>query len=171
MHSTGDFKNTYWDTAGTGQIAPAVMFRKDSSATTLDSAPSGFVFYNKNGGDTTWVKLSLAINEDTSSSSNPVSIAGIGAQKWAGSGGNWASGDIILWTKAGSEAIEILRGTSTNFVLLAPESGRVGINTSSPKKALEVVGEFTLNATGSRQVYTNGTCVIIQGPTSQLAVC
>ncbi len=48
---------------------------------------------------------------------------------------------------------------------------KIGINNTAPTKALHVVGEFTMNTTGSRQVYTNGTCVIIAGPTSQLAAC
>ncbi len=74
--------------------------------------------------------------------------------------------DISLFTSAQGNNQSIVRRLTVENT-----NGNVGINTTSPTKALHVVGEFTLNATGSRQVFTNGTCVIIQGPTSQLAVC
>jgi len=55
---------------------------------------------------------------------------------------------------------------------LATSSGNVGINTSTPKKALQVNGEFNLSAAGTRrEIATNQSCVIITGATSELAIC
>ena len=65
------------------------------------------------------------------------------------------------------------RGVNLSNTLFVNSSlSYVGINITAPKKALHVVGEFNLSAAGTqREIATNSSCVVIKGPTTELAVC
>jgi len=110
---------------------PTALIRTDSSATGgLDEAPVALAMFNRNGTNNTWVKMSFASRE-VNSAGNTVSIAGIAAQKTAGTQNNWASGKLYLWTKNGAAFVQ-------NMTLIP--NGNVGIGTTSPTLALDVRG-------------------------------
>jgi hypothetical protein len=50
--------------------------------------------------------------------------------------------------------------------------GYVGVNTSTPTQTFNSVGSFNMTTgDGGRAIYTNATCVIIEGPTSMFSIC
>ena len=85
---------------------PAFMIRQDSTRTGgIDEAPAGICIHNESGPNNSMTKLSFSSLE-SSSGGNTVTIAGIMARKTAGTPGNWASGELSLFTKSGSSYSE-----------------------------------------------------------------
>ena len=62
----------------------------------------------------------------------------------------------------------IINGTT---LFVNSTSGSVGIGTSSPTHTLNVVGNYNLTSEGNKNVRSNTTCVIIEGPTSMFSIC
>ncbi|MCX5697582.1 MAG: hypothetical protein NTU54_06430 [Candidatus Omnitrophica bacterium] len=122
------FFDAYVDGTSAYQHTPGMMVRKDSSGTRIDQAPAALTLFNNNGTNNTWVKLVLA-NREASGTGNPVSIAGIAAQKTSGAAAAWASGDLVLWAKNVGSQVEVLRATS---------GGNVGMGTTAPGAKLEI---------------------------------
>ena len=46
----------------------------------------------------------------------------------------------------------------------------VCINTTTPVTTLNIVGSFNMT-NGTKQIYTNATCVIMTGATSTFSIC
>jgi len=96
--------------------SPPLIIRKDSSATgAIDQAPVGLFIYNLNGTNNTWTKLSMG-NREAAGAGNTVSIAGLAAQKTAGTANGWATGNLHFWTKAGITQITNMVAYSTGYV-------------------------------------------------------
>lgn len=131
----GAYGNYFYDSSDTSAYfyTPNFMVRSDSPTTTLAGTRANSVFYNKNGTQNSWTKISLANNETSAVGANPVSIAGIAAQLTTGTAGAWASGDLALWTKSGQNENEVLRVTSGQ---------NVGIGTTTPAFKLDVYGRI-----------------------------
>ncbi len=92
----------YVDSSSAYLHEPTVMIRTDSTRTGgIDEAPASLAIFNISGGDNTMTKLSFASRE-TAGAGNTVTVAGLVARKTAGINGNWASGELSLFTKSGS---------------------------------------------------------------------
>ena len=75
----------------------------------------------------------------------------------------------LLTTDAGTDGKSV---NLSNTLFVNSSLSHVGINITAPKKALHVIGEFNLSAAGTqREIATNQSCVIIKGPTAELAIC
>ena len=92
----------YVDSSSAYLHQPGLMVRYDSAATGgIDEAPVGLCIHNESGPDNSMMKISFA-SKETSGGGNTVTVAGIMARKTAGISGSWASGELSLFTKAGS---------------------------------------------------------------------
>ena len=161
--TSASFYDAYVDGTSAYYHTPGMMVRKDNSATRIDQAPVALTLYNNDGTDNTWTKLSLA-NREGAGAGNPVSIAGIAAQKTSGTVNAWASGDLVLWAKSSGSQVEVLRAKS---------NGNVGIGTTAPVQKLEVAGSVKVNnsiwaggyyATGAGNI--NSYAMEVGGPTN-----
>ena len=108
--------DSYVDGSSSYFQSPPLIIRKDSSATgAIDQAPVGLFIYNLNGTNNTWTKLSMGSRE-AAGAGNTVSIAGLAAQKTAGTANSWATGDLHFWTKAGGTQITNMVAYSSGYV-------------------------------------------------------
>lgn len=108
--------DSYVDASSSYLQSPPLIIRKDSSATgAIDQAPVGLFIYNLNGTNNTWTKLSMGSRE-AAGAGNTVSIAGLAAQKTAGTANNWATGNLHFWTKAGGTQITNMVAYSAGYV-------------------------------------------------------
>jgi hypothetical protein len=108
--------DSYVDGSSSYFQSPPLIIRKDSSATgAIDQAPVGLFIYNLNGTNNTWTKLSMGSREATGAG-NTVSIAGLAAQKTAGTANGWATGDLHFWTKSGATQITNMVAYSSGYV-------------------------------------------------------
>jgi hypothetical protein len=108
--------DSYVDGSSSYLQSPPLIIRKDSSATgAIDQAPVGLFIYNLNGTNNTWTKLSMGSREATGAG-NTVSIAGLAAQKTAGTANSWATGDLHFWTKSGATQITNMVAYSSGYV-------------------------------------------------------
>ena len=129
--------DAYHDASSAYLHAPKSLIRSDSSATGgIDEAPVALAMFNLNGANNTWVKMAFASRE-VNNGGNTVSIAGIAAQKTTGTSGNWASGNLHLWTKNGATVVD-------NMVL--QPNGNVGIGTASPSEKLSIATNTDVSA-------------------------
>jgi len=108
--------DSYVDGSSSYLQSPPLIIRKDSSATgAIDQAPVGLFIYNLNGTNNTWTKLSMGSREAVGAG-NTVSIAGLAAQKTAGTANSWATGDLHFWTKSGATQITNMVAYSSGYV-------------------------------------------------------
>ena len=108
--------DSYVDASSSYLQSPPLIIRKDSSATgAIDQAPVGLFIYNLNGTNNTWTKLSMGSRE-AAGAGNTVSIAGLAAQKTAGTANAWATGNLHFWTKAGATQITNMIAYSSGYV-------------------------------------------------------
>jgi hypothetical protein len=108
--------DSYVDASSSYLQSPPLIIRKDSSATgAIDQAPVGLFIYNLNGTNNTWTKLSMGSREAVGAG-NTVSIAGLAAQKTAGTANAWATGNLHFWTKAGGTQITNMVAYSAGYV-------------------------------------------------------
>ena len=108
--------DSYVDGSSSYFQSPPLIIRKDSSATgAIDQAPVGLFIYNLNGTNNTWTKLSMGSREAVGAG-NTVSIAGLAAQKTAGTANSWATGDLHFWTKSGATQITNMVAYSSGYV-------------------------------------------------------
>ena len=108
--------DSYVDASSSYLQSPPLIIRKDNSATgAIDQAPVGLFIYNLNGTNNTWTKLSMGSRE-AAGAGNTVSIAGLAAQKTAGTANAWATGNLHFWTKAGATQITNMVAYSTGYV-------------------------------------------------------
>jgi hypothetical protein len=108
--------DSYVDASSSYLQSPPLIIRKDNSATgAIDQAPVGLFIYNLNGTNNTWTKLSMG-NREATGAGNTVSIAGLAAQKTAGTANAWATGNLHFWTKAGATQITNMIAYSSGYV-------------------------------------------------------
>lgn len=110
---------------------PSAMFSRGSTNSALYQTQAGLVVYNDNGGSNRWAKMAFAAREGDGSG-NAVAIAGIAGQMKNTVIGNWAVGDLILWTKNSNVEDERMR--------VKGATGFVGIGTNEPLAQLDVAG-------------------------------
>jgi hypothetical protein len=108
--------DSYVDASSSYLQSPPLIIRKDNSATgAIDQAPVGLFIYNLNGTNNTWTKLSMGSRE-AAGAGNTVSIAGLAAQKTAGTANGWATGNLHFWTKAGGTQITNMIAYSSGYI-------------------------------------------------------